>query len=114
LVAGWFKQLPHLPRCAAGPGDMLPRQLRIAFCHLDVRVAEYLCEFVKIAAVHHVPRCKSVTQIMKPEVLNLCSVEQVFKTPLHALPPTLGLPFRRKDKVTVRDEANIVLRRLGN
>jgi hypothetical protein len=35
----WFKDLPKFPRCAAGSSDMLPRQLRIAFRHFDIRMA---------------------------------------------------------------------------
>jgi hypothetical protein len=50
---------------------MLPRQLRIPLCHLDIRMAENLRKLVKITAIHHVPRRKSVTQIMKAEVFDL-------------------------------------------
>ena len=50
-----FHQFPDFPRRASGPGDVLPRQLRIAFGHLDIRVAEDFRELVEIAAVHHVP-----------------------------------------------------------
>ena len=44
-------------------GNMLPRQLRIAFRHFYIRVAQDLCQLVKVATVHHVPRCKRVTQM---------------------------------------------------
>jgi hypothetical protein len=47
---------------------MLPPQLRIAFGHLDVRVTKYLGQLVQITAVHHVPGCKGVPQIMEPEI----------------------------------------------
>jgi hypothetical protein len=36
-------------------------------CHLDIRVGQDLCELLKIVAVHHVPRRKSVTQLMEAE-----------------------------------------------
>lgn len=58
---------------------MLPTELGIALGHLDVRVAQYLRELVKIAAVHHVPGGEGMTQIVESEILNSSSIEQVFK-----------------------------------
>ncbi len=49
---------------------MLPRQRGIAFRHLVIRVAQDLLQFLKIAAVHHVPSCKSVTEIIEEEVFD--------------------------------------------
>jgi hypothetical protein len=45
----------HISRAVPLVLTMLPRQLGIAFRHLDIRVAQDLCQLVKIAAVHHVP-----------------------------------------------------------
>jgi hypothetical protein len=39
FVASPFHSLPDLPRRTSGLGNVLPRQLRIAFGHLDIRVA---------------------------------------------------------------------------
>lgn len=52
---------------------------------------------MKIAAVHHVPRCKSVTEIMEAKVLNLGSFEQIFKTffrRFFATVPMVGYRYR--------------------
>ena len=40
---------------------MLPRQLGIAFGHLDIRVAQDFRELVEIATVHHGPGRKGMT-----------------------------------------------------
>jgi hypothetical protein len=43
-----FHQFPDFPRGAAGSGNVPPRQLGIAFGHLDVRMAEDFRKLVKI------------------------------------------------------------------
>src|SRR5881409_622863 len=72
-------------------------------------MAEYLCEFVEIAAVHHVPRRKSVTQIMKAEVFDLRSFQQIFEARLHPSSSAFGVCFRWKNEVTVDDKSNVAL-----
>src|ERR1700690_4135966 len=78
---------------------MFPRQLRIAFGHLNVRVAEDFRKLVKIAAVHHVPGCKRVTQIVEAEILNTRPFKQVLDTSFHALPSAYGPRFRRENPI---------------
>ena len=48
----FLRQLPDFPRRVASSGDVLPSQLGIAFGLFDVREAEDLRKFVKIASVH--------------------------------------------------------------
>lgn len=54
---------------------MLLRQPRITLGHLNIRVAQDLCQIVKVATVHHVPRCKRVTQIVETEIFDPGSFE---------------------------------------
>ena len=65
------EQSPHLARRTSSPGDMMARQLRIPLGHFNVGVAQDLGEFVEVPAVHHVPTCEGVTQIMEPEIADL-------------------------------------------
>lgn len=88
----------HLCR-TAGLREVLPSELGIALSHLDIRVTENLRKLVEIAAVHHVPGRKRVTQIVEPEILNLCSFEQRCETPLQSLPPALVAPFGREEPI---------------
>jgi hypothetical protein len=55
-------------------------------------VSEDFGEFVEIAAVHHVPRSESVTQIVEMEILDTGSFEQVLETSL-TLCLSLLVPF---------------------
>jgi hypothetical protein len=63
---------------------MLPRQLGVAFGHLDIRVAENFGQLIKVAAVHHVPGRERVPQIVKTEVRNPCLFEYGLETPFHS------------------------------
>src|SRR5215204_4395889 len=49
---------------------MVLRQLRITLGHFYIRVAQDLCQLVKVATVHHVPRCKRVAQIVETKVFS--------------------------------------------
>jgi hypothetical protein len=100
LSGNSFQLLPDFPRRAPGPGNVMPPQLGIALGHLDIRMAEDFRELVKIAAVHHEPGRKCVTEIVESEILNPGPLEQVFKTSLHALPSTRCPWLRRKSSVT--------------
>ena len=91
-----FHQLPDFPRYVAGLRDVCASQLGIAFGHLDVGVPKDLRQFIKIAAAHHVPRRKRVTEVVETEVLNLRSFEQVFKAVLYTLPSTSRTRLRRQ------------------
>ena len=53
------------------PGNAERPLLREVQC---MRVSK-LCQFVQIAAIHHVPGCKGVTQIVEPEVMDIGSFE---------------------------------------
>jgi hypothetical protein len=55
---------------AAGAGHMRFSKLGVSFGHFDVRMPEDLCELVEVPAVHHVPRCERMPEIMKTEALN--------------------------------------------
>ena len=44
-----------------------------------------------------------MTQIVEPEVSNMCSLEQMFKTPFQSLSSTLATPGRRKDSIFTDD-----------
>jgi hypothetical protein len=68
-------------------------EFRITLGHLDVRVTKDFGQLVQIAAVHHVPGREGVAQIMKPEVLDFRSFEQILKTPFQSLPTTLCTRF---------------------
>jgi tetratricopeptide (TPR) repeat protein len=67
---------------------VLASELGVTLGHLDVRVTENLRKLVEIAAVHHVPGREGVAQVVKPEVLNLCPDEQIFKTTLQTRAPS--------------------------
>jgi hypothetical protein len=69
---------------------MLPGELRIAFGHLYVRMAENFGKFIKITAVHHEPGSKCVTQIRESEAPDASPLKQVLKTSFYALSPTRG------------------------
>jgi hypothetical protein len=62
-------------------------------------MTEKFRQFVQIAAVHHVPGCKGVTQIVEPEVMDICSLEQVLKTPFQSLTLAGWATLRRKDPI---------------
>jgi len=93
----FLQQLPDFPRRVSGSGEMLPPQLGIAFGHLDIRVAKDFRQLVKIAAVHPVPGCKGVAQIVETKVLNFCPCEQVVETSFNPLPSTYRTRLWRKN-----------------
>lgn len=49
LLAPLVQMTSKFPVRVAGPTNVLPRRLRIAFRHLDIRVAQDPCQLVKIA-----------------------------------------------------------------
>jgi hypothetical protein len=55
-------------------------QLGVPFGQLDICLTKKLRKLLKIAAAHHVPGRKGMTQIVEPEVMNHRPVEQVLKT----------------------------------
>jgi hypothetical protein len=55
-----------------------------------------LRKLVKIAAVHHLPGRKGVTQIVEPEVMNRSSFEQALKTSFQSLTSAYRPPFGGK------------------
>jgi hypothetical protein len=63
-----IQQFPKFARRVAGPGNVATSQLRIALSHLDIRVAEDLGKFLKIAAVHHVSGREGTPQVVKTKV----------------------------------------------
>jgi len=65
-----FHQSPNLTCRTAGPRNMTLSQLGVALGHFDVGVAQDLGEFVQIPAVHHVPGCERVPQIVKAKTLD--------------------------------------------
>src|SRR5271157_2427924 len=91
------------PRRASSRSEMLPGELRIAFGHLYIRVAQNFGKFVKITTVHHEPGSKCVTQIMESEALDASPLKQVLKTSFYALSSTRGARFRRKNSVFTDD-----------
>jgi hypothetical protein len=60
-------QAPDHLRGGAGLRDVLASQLGITLGHLDIRVTKNLRKLVEIAAVHHVPGRKRVTEAVEIE-----------------------------------------------
>jgi hypothetical protein len=78
----------HVPDqlgCGSSFVDMGASQFGVTFGHLDIRVLHELRQLVEVAAVHHLPGCKGMTQIVEPEVMYVHSLEQVLKTSLQSL-----------------------------
>ena len=71
---------------------MLPPELGVALGHFDVGMPENLSQIVKIVAVSGSER---MTQVIEPEVGDLCSPEQIVEIPIESASVAIGpLPFR--------------------
>ena len=83
----------------ASSGDMLPPELGIALGHLDIGMPENFGHLVEIAAVHHVPESENVTQVMEPEVRDICSPEQILETSFESASVAIGPLPRRENSI---------------
>ena len=106
------------PGRIAGFCDVLASQFGVALRHLDIGMAKQLGKFVKIAAIHHVPGRKGVTQIIKPEALNLRSASKssilLSKCCRRLLSPRLGGKFDPHQSALDSDASLRPLRQHGN
>ncbi len=95
----WLRIDADLSRYSAGLDDVLARQLRVALRDPDVGMLEEFGKLIQIAATNHVPGSERMAEIVKAEVINLCSRQEIRKALVRALQAAGGFRLGRQDQI---------------